>query len=75
MNHAPNSLSRLTSKHWLAAMEADSSWNLFNPDRSTLYLKDLADEFLTAFGLPAYMTSKHHDLRLVKSYHSAGFGS
>ena len=75
MNHAPNSLGCVSAEHWFAAMEADCRRNLLNPYGLALDIKDLADQFLPALGLPAHMTAKHSYLRLAKSYHSVGAGS
>jgi hypothetical protein len=65
MNHAPNSLGCVAAEHWLAAMEADRRRNLLNPHGLALDIKDLADQFLTALGLPTHMTAKHNYLRLA----------
>lgn len=75
MHHASNSLGGVSAEHGFAAMEADRRRNLLNAHGLALDIKDLADQFLTTFGLPAHMTAKHSYLRLAKSYHSAGSGS
>jgi hypothetical protein len=65
MNHATNSLSCVTAEHWFAAMEANRRRNLLNLYGLAIDIEDLADQFLTALGLPAYMTAKHSYLRLA----------
>ena len=65
MNHGPNSLSCAAAGHWFAAMEADRRGNLLNLYGLVLDIEDLADQFLTALGLPSHMTAKHSYLRLA----------
>lgn len=63
VDHATNAFRDVSTKHWLAAVETDSSRDLLNSDGFAVDVKDLAHKFLTAHGVSACMTVKHGYLR------------